>query len=157
MCHGIDLLPVITFLTVPVLDQMQFENMIRNVCEVTNMEKITLLVSVLQLVFDVAVCVGSSPTVRYHLTNIAQLVEHMAESLFKITQGTIRHILIVLFCMSSLTSTLFNDLILSNNYIISKFGKMENHQTKISFSPKNTKKASKPTGFKAFITLNCIN
>ena len=81
MCHGNDLLPVITFLTVPVLDQMQFENMIRNVCEVTNMEKITLLVSVLQLVFDVAVCVGSSPTVRYHLTNIAQLVEHMAESL----------------------------------------------------------------------------
>lgn len=73
------------------------------------MEKITLLVSVLQLVFDVAVCVGSSPTVRYHLTNIAQLVERMAESLFKITQGTIRHILIVLFCMSSLTSTLFND------------------------------------------------
>ena len=109
MCHGNDLLPVITFLTVPFLDQMQFENMIRNVCEVTNMEKITLLVSVLQLVFDIAVCVGSSPTVRYHLANIAQLVEHMAESLFKITQGTIRHILIVLFCMSSLTSTLFND------------------------------------------------
>ena len=97
MCHGNDLLPVITFLTVPVLDQMQFENMIRNVSEVTNMEKITLLVSVLQLVFDVAVCVGSSPTVRYHLTNIAQLVERMAESLFKMTQGTIRHILIVLF------------------------------------------------------------
>lgn len=81
MCHGNALLLVITFLTVPVLGQMQFENMIRNVCEVTNMEKITLLVSILQLVLDVAVCVGSSPTVRYHLTNIAQLVEHMAESL----------------------------------------------------------------------------
>ena len=103
------------------------------------MEKITLLVSVLQLVFDVAVCVGSSPTVRYHLTNIAQLVERMAESLFKMTQGTIRHILIVLFCMSSLTSTLFNDLILSNDYIISKFSKMENHQIKVPFSPKNQK------------------
>ena len=49
------------------------------------MEKITLLVSVLQLVFDVVVCVGSSPTVCYHLTNIAQLVERMAESQFKIT------------------------------------------------------------------------
>ncbi|GEM_PF-2574647 len=55
------------------------------------MEKITLLVSILQLVLDVAVCVGSSPTVRYHLTNIAQLVEHMAESLFINKVSTVRN------------------------------------------------------------------
>lgn len=45
------------------------------------MEFLSLIVSISQLVVDIAACVGSSPTVRFYLANIAQEVERMAESL----------------------------------------------------------------------------
>lgn len=49
---------------------------------VSNMEILTLIVSILQLIIDFADCVGSCPTVHFYQTYIAQLVEQMAESLF---------------------------------------------------------------------------
>lgn len=52
--------------------------------EVSIVEIFTLIISIIQLVIDIAVCVGSSPTVRLYIANIAQLVEHMAESLFNL-------------------------------------------------------------------------
>lgn len=81
MCHGYVLLPLITIYVPNYLPP--FQNMLEN-REVSIMELISLIVTVIQLVIDIAACVGSSPTVRLYIANIAQLVEHMAESIFNL-------------------------------------------------------------------------
>lgn len=80
MCHGCVLLPIIA-IYVPKLTNLLIFNMTESNGGL-NMEILTLIVSILQLIIDLAACLGSSPTVRFYQTNIAQLVEHMAEFLF---------------------------------------------------------------------------
>lgn len=74
------LLNILAVFDVTELNQVFIQNIIqRN--EVPNMELFTLIISIIQLLVDIAAYVGSSPTIRYHLTNMAQSVEHMAEYL----------------------------------------------------------------------------
>lgn len=81
MCHGYVLLPLITIYVPNYLPT--FQNMLE-IREVSIMELISLIVTIIQLVIDIVACIGSSPTICLYIANIAQLVEHMAESLLNL-------------------------------------------------------------------------
>lgn len=111
MCHGCVLLPIIA-IYVPKLTNLLLLNMTES-NGVSNMEILTLIVSILQLIIDFVACVGSSPTVRFYQTYIAQLVEHMAESLFYMNLSNTGKNLPVFFfenlSVYELENELFND------------------------------------------------